>query len=214
VKVCTKCNLEKEDIDFSKDKNQCKLCVSLYQKTYQAEYRKAHKESTSLYNKEYYLLNEKEIKEYKKEWSLDNKDYLSEYKNEWGKTKYHNDPSYRIRKRISWSIRNQLKKLDLSKGGESCLEKLPYSIQELKEHLESQFESWMNWSNHGVLKNWDDNNPETWTWQIDHIIPQTDLPYTSMEDDNFKKCWALENLRPLSAKQNIVEGSSRMRHKK
>ena len=27
-----------------------------------------------------------------------------------------------------------------------------------------------------------------------------------MEDDNFKKCWALENLRPLSAKQNIVDG--------
>jgi len=30
-----------------------------------------------------------------------------------------------------------------------------------------------------------------------------------MEDENFKKCWALENLRPLSAKQNIIEGNRR-----
>jgi hypothetical protein len=58
-------------------------------------------------------------------------------------------------------------------------------------NLEKQFEPWMNWQNHGVYKNWDDNDQSTWTWQIDHIIPQSDLPYTSMEDENFKKCWAL-----------------------
>lgn len=28
-----------------------------------------------------------------------------------------------------------------------------------------------------------------------------------MEDDNFKRCWALENLRPYSAKQNIIDGA-------
>lgn len=28
-----------------------------------------------------------------------------------------------------------------------------------------------------------------------------------MEDENFKKCWALSNLRPLSAKQNVLDGN-------
>jgi 5-methylcytosine-specific restriction endonuclease McrA len=72
----------------------------------------------------------------------------------------------------------------------------------------------MNWNNHGKYnaKTWDDNDPSTWTWQVDHIIPRSDLPYTSMEDDNFKKCWSLDNLRPLSAKQNIIEGSQKIRH--
>jgi hypothetical protein len=28
-----------------------------------------------------------------------------------------------------------------------------------------------------------------------------------MEDENFKKCWSLENLRPYSAKQNIIDGA-------
>ena len=47
-------------------------------------------------------------------------------------------------------------------------------------------------------KTWNDNDQSTWTWNIDHIIPQSTLPYTSMDDEIFKKCWALENLRPLS----------------
>ena len=69
----------------------------------------------------------------------------------------------------------------------------------------------MTWENHGVynLNTWDDNDQSTWKWNIDHIIPQSKLPYTSMEDDNFKKCWALENLRPYSAKQNIIDGNKR-----
>jgi hypothetical protein len=64
------------------------------------------------------------------------------------------------------------------------------------------------------LKTWDDEDKSTWKWNIDHIIPQSDLIYASMEDENFKKCWALSNLRPYSAKQNILDGTGRTRHKK
>lgn len=39
-------------------------------------------------------------------------------------------------------------------------------------------------------------------WHIDHIIPQFNLLYTSMEDNNFKTCWALNNLRALETTQN------------
>ncbi len=69
----------------------------------------------------------------------------------------------------------------------------------------------MNWENQGIynINTWDDNDSSTWTWQLDHIIPQSKLPYTSMEDENFQKCWALENLRPYSAKQNIKDGNRR-----
>jgi 5-methylcytosine-specific restriction endonuclease McrA len=60
----------------------------------------------------------------------------------------------------------------------------------------------MNWDNYGVyLKNKDKK------WHIDHIIPQSTLPYTNMEDENFKKCWALENLRPLESVENMKKGS-------
>jgi hypothetical protein len=115
---------------------------------------------------------------------------------------HKNDPLFRLRRRVSLSINKQIKRQGHRKGRASILKYLPYTIDELKKHLENQFDPNMFWGNHGTY------------WHIDHIIPQSDLPYTSMEDDNFKICWALNNLRPLEAKQNISEGARRVRHNK
>ena len=117
---------------------------------------------------------------------------------------------------ISNLIYKTLKDNNSSKNGISCFQFLNYTIIELKQYIESKFEWWMNWNNQGIYNPniWDDNDPTTWRWQIDHIIPQSDLPYFSMEDENFKKCWALSNLRPYSAKQNILDGANRIRHAK
>jgi hypothetical protein len=71
--------------------------------------------------------------------------------------------------------------------------------------------TWDKWGKYNSRTS-NDEDPATWTWQIDHIIPQSNVPYVSMEDENFKKCWALENLRPYSAKKNIIDGSNRIRH--
>ena len=91
-----------------------------------------------------------------------------------------------------------------------------YSVEQLKSHIENQFESWMNWHNWGIYdaELWDDEDCPTWKWQLDHIIPHSDLPYDTMEHPNFKKAWELSNLRPLSAKQNYEDGIYRIRHKK
>ena len=104
-----------------------------------------------------------------------------------------------------------LKDRKSSKNGESCLNYLKYSVEDLKKHIEGQFQPWMTWENQGNYNftTWNDNDSSTWTWQIDHIIPQSKLPYTSMNDENFQKCWALENLRPLSSKQNVIDGNRR-----
>jgi hypothetical protein len=76
-----------------------------------------------------------------------------------------------------------------------------------EKHIEDQFEPWMSWENHGNYdpSTWDDEDPGTWTWQIDHIVPQSKYNYTSMEDEAFQQCWSLDNLRPLSAKRNVEE---------
>ena len=125
------------------------------------------------------------------------------------------NPNFVIRRSISYFIWKSLSKSNSNKQGKSCLDYLGYTIDDLKKHLESLFESWMTWDNHGNYnsKTWDDNDKSTWIWQIDHIIPQSSLPYNSMQDDNFKKCWMLDNLRPLSAKQNNKDGISKIRHK-
>ena len=116
---------------------------------------------------------------------------------------------------MSIYINQALFKQGLSKNSSPIIKYLSYNINQLKQHLESLFEPWMTWENWGRYnsKSWNPNDSSTWTWQIDHIIPQSDLPYTSMADDNFKVCWDLSNLRPYSALLNQSDGAKRIRHK-
>ena len=119
----------------------------------------------------------------------------------WEKEKYHTDPCYKLRKVTSIMVGGALKE---GKGGESMLPYVDWnSYEELKEHLESQFEDWMTWENHGK---W---HPIEKRWHIDHIKPQSVLleGVTSMDDPKFRECWALENLRPLEARENISKGN-------
>jgi len=181
----------------------------------QKEYYQEHKEERQEYNKIYYQENKEDILKQDKEYRIKNADKIRKYQNEYTKERRINDPNFRIRTSVSANINFYLKSNDSSKNGYSCLDYLPYSIQELKEHLEKQFEPWMSWDNYGKYnpKTWDDNASSTWTWQIDHIIPQSLFDYTSMDDEKFMRCWSLNNLRPLSSKQNFLEGINRTRHR-
>jgi len=66
----------------------------------------------------------------------------------------------------------------------------------------------MNWDNIGTYNSnkWNDYDSSTWTWQIDHIIPQCKYPYKDFNDDNFLIIWSLSNLRPLNSKFNLIKG--------
>lgn len=190
------------------------------------DYRKNNKEKLSDKKKEIYKNNREEILMMQKEYYEENRDIKLKYQKNYQKNnrdkinhrvneKLKNDPIFKLRAQVSKAVWTALNSKCFSKNGSSILNYLSENyIKDLKIHFEKQFELWMSWENWGKYDPniWDDNDQSTWTWQIDHIIPQSDLPYTSMEDDNFKKCWALENLRPLSAKQNILEGTKRIRH--
>jgi hypothetical protein len=59
----------------------------------------------------------------------------------------------------------------------------------------------MTWENHGIYDSKRD------TWQIDHIIPHSSFHYETMDCDEFRKCWVLENLKPLKAIDNIIKSN-------
>lgn len=104
---------------------------------------------------------------------------------------------YKLHHTVRNNITNSLRRNRQNKNGKSIKSFLPYTIKELKIHLETLWEPWMNWQNYGKA----DVNRRT--WQIDHIIPTSLLPYDSMNHPNFLKCWDLKNLRPLESIQNI-----------
>ncbi len=214
---------------FSKNQYYCKSCASKsarkyrqenqgkvkeYNKKWAEENKDKKKENSIKFKKQNNEKYKKITKKANKKWREKNPEKIRKINNRWEVKRRKSDPAFRIHKNVSQSIRSILKNNGSSKGGNSVIKYLPYTFDELIRHLENQFEPWMTRENHGTYKTkyWDDNDPATWKWQLDHIIPQSDLPFQSMEDENFFKAWNLSNLRPLSAKQNLLEGVSRARH--
>lgn len=201
TKICKTCKEEKNISFFAKYRYNGILL-------FKATCRDCQKPSRN----KYYILNSDEIIMKNSKYKKENREKVNARERDRKKE----DPFYKLYNLVRSVVKIAIKRNKGTKSGKSTLKYLEYSIEELKKYLESLFEPWMSWENHGKYDPniWDNNDQPTWTWQLDHIIPQSDLPYTSMEDDNFKKCWALENLRPYSAKQNVIDGPSRIRHKK
>lgn len=126
------------------------------------------------------------------------------------------NPVLKMKDIVSNSVRGAMKRQNSRKNRQSVLKFLPYTMDELKKYIELLFEDWMTWKNHGpyISSEWDDNDKSTWKWNLDHIEPHADFEYTSMDCEEFRKCWSLSNLRPLSAKQNVIDGVNRVRNKK
>jgi hypothetical protein len=97
-------------------------------------------------------------------------------------------------RRIGETIR-----LALKRNGEcpSLIDIIDYDMKELKIHLEKQFTKGMTWEKFVAGK-----------IHIDHIIP---LNMFDVDDQlELKSCWALPNLRPMWAGENIRKGAQRL----
>lgn len=179
------------------------------------EYREKNLETVKAKSEIYRNLpeNKEKRKAYDKEYRDKNREKRKLSKRKTERKRIKNDPTFRLRKSLKNAIYIALKRNNSTKNNLSILQFLPYTMEELKVHLEAQFEPWMNWNNWGIYdpKTWDDNNPSTWTWHIDHVVHQSELKYTSMEEPEFYKCWDLKNLRPLNSKQNILENTLQKR---
>ena len=201
-----------EEIKQYREKNEQHI------KEVQKIYNQVHKEERKAYAEK----NKESRKAYRIKYKKENKEKTNEYQKQIRK----NNPSLKLREYISNSIYKQLNKNGSSKQGQSINQYLSYTIEQLQNHLESQFsfpknltpdgQVWMTLENQGKyeLNKWIENDPSTWKWQLDHIKPQSDFKITSMDSQEFRDCWALSNLRPYSARQNSIDGATRIRHKK
>lgn len=193
-------------------KERKKVYDRVYRKTHQDQIRQYcndNRDAIAQMRHDYHLRHKEDRSKYNKTWVSSNRKKKRKYNTAYILRRMKRDISFRLRQNFSKAINKHLKSLGSSKNGNSILQFLSYSIFELKDYLEQQFEPWMSWNNWGKynVQTWDDNDQTTWTWQIDHIIPQSKFPYSSMEDDTFKQCWSLDNLRPYSSKQNLLDGA-------
>jgi hypothetical protein len=209
-KICAKLKRDKNKVKIYKKRKD------RYENDH--EYRAKRKKDASEYREK----NRKSLCQKQQKYRRENKDLISKrlkddkkespkrYSN-YSKKAYEKAKRCifkRIKKVVSGAVYGALKKSGSSKNSPTW-KKLPYTPQQLKEHIESLFEPWMAWECYGKSKNGER------TFVIDHIIPQAALPYDSMDHPNFLKCWSLSNLRPLCSRENASKGSLHegVRHK-
>lgn len=166
-------------------------------KEYHAAYNKAHyaanKEKRNAQDKAWMENNKERKRALNKAYREANKSYYKEKINNWFKTRKQADPLFKLKQNIKSSIARSFLKNKLYKNTRTT-QILGCSFEELKLHLESQFEPWMNWENRGgnVV-----TQPDT-TWDVDHIIP---LDSAEIEEDIIRLNH-YTNLRPLCSYQN------------
>ena len=80
------------------------------------------------------------------------------------------DPLYKLKCNIRSLIGDYIKKGGYNKRTKTT-QILGCTFEEFKQHIESKWESWMNWNNYGNPK--DGIYELNKTWDIDHITPIT-----------------------------------------
>jgi len=215
-KVCSRCKELRPIGSFSKDRkrkcgvtSQCKYCDRLYyvanleiKKAKQRKYRERNLNKVKAINRKYWGKCSDEINarrrthwhtsDKKKEiylaWKKANPEKVSRY-NKKANTKRRSTMKGKLANTMSSRIRKVLKNTKNNYHWESLV---GYTACQLKQHLEKQFKEGMTWENYGF-----------YGWHIDHIIPISVFNFSSPDDIDFKRCWALSNLQPLWAKDNI-----------
>jgi len=179
---CSICKLIKERQYFSKySPYQCAQCLNERKRNRSLEKRIKSNERHRIYM-EKYRKTEKFLKA--------RRDYDNKIR--------ENNIHYKLKKNIARRI---LLVLEGKQKSANTLKLLGCSLEQFKNHIESQFVDGMNWGNYGVYK-----IGSPLTWHIDHIIPCKDF---KLENEGEQiKCFHYTNLRPLWADINCS------RHKK
>jgi len=139
-------------------------------------------------SKNYRVNNSDKIKEYQKNYRKNN----NEKRNEYNKNRRLNDPLYKLTTNIRSSINQAFRRNSYTKKSKTA-EILGCTFDEFKQHLESRFESWMTWDNHGLY-----NGELNYGWDIDHMIP---LSSVKTEKELIKLCH-FTNIKPLCSRIN------------
>jgi hypothetical protein len=153
------------------------------------KWRGSNKEYMSKKSKVWYEQNKEHRKEYMKEYRKKNIDKIRETKRNYEKTRKTNDPIYKLINNFRTAIYQVLKERNIQKNGH-YFDILNYTPEQLIEHLENKFTGDITWDNYGE-------------WHVDHIIPISSFDIKEIGDEEFNKCWSLENLQPLWGDENI-----------
>lgn len=166
-KICNTCDIHKPITEYRGNRKQCKSCENKgrYQRN------KSRKKNDPIYNELW--------KKY---------DVLRKRKKE------RENPHVMFIQITRQIVRRGIKRCGYTKKSKTY-EILGCTYDEFKLHLESKFEYWMNWDNHGKY-----NGEKNYGWDLDHIIP---LSSVKTEEDIIRLNH-YTNIQPLCSYVNRV----------
>lgn len=141
--------------------------------------------------KKYYKEHKKEIKAYQQRYYQDNIEMVRKKKNEYCKNRHKTDLRFNLNSKIRIAINLSLKR---NKNGRHWEDLVGYNLNDLIKHLKKTIPDGHCWKN--VLSG---------KLQIDHIVPINAFNFTKAEHIDFKRCWSLNNLQLLPAKENLIK---------
>ena len=162
------------------------------------EYYIKNKERIKNYHIKWQINNPKKCREYSKKYREKNPEYYEKHKEEIKKNsqllkniKYKTNPKFNINDKMKRAINISLKG---NKNGRHWETLIGYTCNDLIKRLKKTM-------------------PQGYTWQdfmkgelhIDHKIPKSVFNFTKPEHIDFKRCWALENLQLLPARENLIK---------
>lgn len=157
----------------------------------QQAWRDSNKRRIKAYNEAYRESGYKST-EHVATWRANNIEYARAKDAQRNRARRRVDPEYSMLCRM----RARLSAMKRGKASRRTEDLLGYTMQELKDHIQRQFTGEMTWAKFmaGEI-------------HIDHIVPVAAFSITSLDCDDFKRCWSLSNLRPLWAADNRAKGS-------
>lgn len=172
------------------------------------EWAKANPDKVKEQARRTYLANTERAKAKAKQWAQQNKERRRKISRESAARRRAENPSLfserkrqlmgspinRLTHNISELVRRALAGNKQSRRWETLV---GYSVQDLRRHLERQFVGGMSWDNYG-------------RWHVDHIVPVASFSFSDHDDDEFRRCWAMSNLRPLWASENSSKNAKRI----
>ena len=192
-KRCITCGKLKLLNEFHRDKktkdgctSECKTCASERNREWYTANSERRKEASQRWQAD----NFEKVRKYIQRWQTKNPEKRKEYRQRSDQKRY-STPKGKLSKGISKSMRQSL---NGTKNGKHWEDLVGYSTDDLKKHLEKKFQPGMTWNNYGE-------------WHLDHRVPISVFNFETPEDIDFKKCWALKNLQPMWAIENVKKSN-------
>lgn len=172
-----------------------KIAARKYRAQWDEETRNRKQQEMRKTNKKWYYAMSEEERQARSRRQYENcdKDKKRNLARKNRRKNYENNKNYKMRCILRQRLRQALLRQSTTKHAPT-LELLGCTVEELRAHIEAQFEPWMTWDN------WAHD-----TWHIDHIKPCASFDLTDPEQQ--RECFHYTNLRPLEATENMQKNA-------